>query len=127
MEEAERVRIDKWLWAARFFKTRSLATAAVEGGKITVNGDRPKPSRVLKVGDQLSIQIGYSQFVVNVLQLSGQRGPAPVARTLYEETAESAALREQQAEQRRLQGDVHGAGRPTKRDRRSLDQWRRGD
>ncbi|QAU33411.1 S4 domain-containing protein [Janthinobacterium sp. 17J80-10] len=117
------VRIDKWLWAARFFKTRSLATDAVDGGKVRLNGERIKPARSVKPGDTLAIDNGATEWEVVVRGLSETRGPAAVAQTLYEETAESIAKRQQSAETRRLFQEPGAAirGRPTKRDRRKLD------
>jgi len=112
-----RQRIDKWLWAARFFKTRSLAAAAVDGGRIKWNGQQVKPARELKPGDELDIVAGESRWTVVVRGVSAQRRPAPEARLLYEETAESAARRLQQQEIRRL-APMPGAdlkGRPTKK------------
>src|SRR5690348_15472461 len=98
----EDVRLDKWLWAARFFKTRSLATEAVDGGKVELNGLRPKPSKVLKVGDQLRIRLGPFIHAVTVRALSARRGPASAAALLYEESPESVATREKLREQHRL-------------------------
>jgi len=118
----KKVRLDKWLWAARFFKTRGLASEAIKGGKIELNGSRAKPSRELKVGDELQIRQGFDEKAVIVRDLSDRRGPAPVARQLYEETLESIAQRETAAEQRRL-ANAHrepGQGRPTKRARRLI-------
>ncbi len=117
-------RIDKWLWAARFFKTRSLACDAVERGRVRLNDDRCKPSRAVKPGDLLDIDNGSTQWQVRVLGLSEQRGPAPVARQLYEETPEGVQRRELEAERRRLFAEPADAirGRPTKRDRRQLDR-----
>ena len=123
-----RVRLDKWLWAARFFKTRSLAAEAVSGGKVTMHGDRAKPARPLQVGDELSIRLGPYEHVVRVRELSGRRGPAAVAATLYEETPESLAARQKLAEQLRMAPAAlvyEEKGRPTKRDRREIDKWRR--
>jgi ribosome-associated heat shock protein Hsp15 len=119
-------RIDKWLWAARFFKTRSLATEAVERGRVRLNDERCKPSRSLKPGDLLDVDNGSTQWQVRVLGLSEQRGPAPVARQLYEETPAGIERREQQAERQRLFTEPADAirGRPTKRDRRVLDRSR---
>jgi len=126
MADDERCRIDKWLWAARFFKTRSLSAQAVDGGKVRLNGERTKPAKELKVGDRVLVQIGDHSWDVEVRILGTQRGPAPVARTLYEEMPESAAARAERIANRKLwqdpAGDLHG--RPTKRDRRSLDDWR---
>lgn len=117
------VRIDKWLWAARFFKTRSLATDAVDGGKVRLNGERIKPARSVKPGDTLAIDNGATEWEVVVRALSETRGPATVAQTLYEETAESIAKRQENAEKRRFFQEPGAAirGRPTKRDRRKLD------
>jgi ribosome-associated heat shock protein Hsp15 len=124
----EHVRIDKWLWAARFFKTRSAATDAVAGGHVKVNGERAKPSRDVVVGDRVEVRTTAERFTVDVRALAERRGPAAAARELYEETQESVAGREQ----RRLEGKASrplGAdlgARPTKRDRRRLDALRRG-
>ena len=117
------VRIDKWLWAARFFKTRSLATDAVDGGKVRLNGERVKPARSVKPGDTLGIDNGATEWEVVVKMLSETRGPATVAQTLYEETAESISKRQQTVEQRRFFQEPGQAirGRPTKRDHRKLD------
>lgn len=121
--DSSAVRIDKWLWAARFFKTRSLATDAVDGGKVRLNGERIKPARSVKPGDTLAIDNGATEWEVVVQALSETRGPAAVAQTLYEETAESVAKRQQSTEQRRFFQEPGAAirGRPTKRDRRKLD------
>jgi ribosome-associated heat shock protein Hsp15 len=118
------VRIDKWLWAARFFKTRSLATAAVEGGKVRLNKERTKPSRNVKEGDILDIDNGSTEWQVLVRALSEQRGSATVAQTLYTETEESVRRRQQESEQRKYFHEPSAAikGRPTKRDRRVLDR-----
>lgn len=126
--ETPGVRIDKWLWAARFFKTRALAQAAVEGGKVRLNGERCKCSRVLKPGDRLHIQIQDAAWTLTVQALSSQRGPAPVARQLYAEDAESVATRERQQAERQARQDPGSAirGRPTKRDRRLLHRFNEG-
>ncbi|RJG03617.1 RNA-binding S4 domain-containing protein [Noviherbaspirillum sedimenti] len=118
------VRIDKWLWAARFFKTRSLATAAVDGGKVRLNGERIKPARGVKPGDTLAIDNGATEWEVEVRALSETRGPAAVAQTLYEETVQSIAKRQHNDEQRQFLHEPSEAirGRPTKRDRRKLDR-----
>src|SRR5690242_8864780 len=127
------VRIDKWLWAARFFKTRSLATEAVNGGKVELNGSRPKPSKEVKRGDQLRIRLGPFIHAVTVRELSERRGPAAAAALLFEETAESIAERERLREQHRLAPAVQyeERGRPTKKDRRAMsafeDRQRRRD
>jgi len=123
----ERVRIDKWLWAARFYKSRSLAADAVNGGLAQLNGARVKPSREVGAGDELALTIGQTRRVVIVRAVSERRGPAKEAVKLYAETPESIAARELAAEQRRLQSPPPGAGlgmRPTKRDRRRLDDAR---
>jgi ribosome-associated heat shock protein Hsp15 len=122
------VRLDKWLWAARFFKTRGLAAEAVERGRVEVNGQPVKPSRELKCGDRLRLRQGPDERVVDVVALSAVRGPAPVAQSLYTETPESLAARLAAAEARRLAAEpAHSIeqGRPTKRDRRHLAQWQR--
>jgi len=124
---AGRVRVDKWLWAARFFKTRSLAADAVAAGKVDVNGERVKPAKLLQLGDELRIRLGPYQHVVHVRGLSERRGPASVAVTLYEETAESVAARARLAEQLRMAPAAfvyEEKGRPTKRDRREIDRFR---
>ena len=122
------VRLDKWLWAARFFKTRALAVEDIARGRVSVNGSVAKASRELRVGDQLSLRQAGLEREFTVLGLSHQRGPAPVAQALYAETADSQARRERWLETRR-QG-VEPAlsqtqGRPTKRDRRELADWNR--
>lgn len=122
------IRVDKWLWAARFFKTRSLAQQAVEGGKVRIGGERIKPAKEVRIGDELAIQIGVYQWTVRILQLSDKRGSAPVAQTLYSEDAASRQQREEQAALRKIAAepaqDRHG--RPTKRERRQLERWREG-
>lgn len=115
-----RVRLDRWLWAARFFKTRALAAEAVAGGKVQVGGQRGKPSRAVRPGEILRIQRGVDEYIVAVRALSVRRGPAKEAILLYEETAESRQRREALGEQRRLQPRVESAGRPTKQDRRRI-------
>ena len=120
--EATRQRIDKWLWAARFFKTRSLAAAAVDGGRVRWNGQQVKPARELKPGDELDIVAGELRWTVVVCGLNGQRRPAAEARLLYEETVASAARRRRQEEIRRL-APTPGAdlkGRPTKKSGRLI-------
>lgn len=118
----ESLRIDKWLWAARFFKTRGLAAEAVSGGKVHVDGQRVKPSRALHPGDQLEIQRGEERFDVVVRGINDKRRPASEASELYAETADSVARRERLAEARRLEkmSRVEAGGRPNKRDRRRL-------
>jgi ribosome-associated heat shock protein Hsp15 len=121
---SDSVRIDKWLWAARFFKTRSMATDAVECGKVRLNGDRIKPARNVKVGDILDIDNGATEWEVEVYGLTDKRGSASVAQTLYAETAQSIAQRQKKTEQRQFFREPSAAlkGRPTKRDRRQLDK-----
>jgi ribosome-associated heat shock protein Hsp15 len=124
------VRLDKWLWAARFFKTRSLAADAVDGGKVHVNGERVKRAKLVKTGDEVRIQLGSYEHRVIVLALSERRGPATVAVALYREREESVTARAALAEQHRLAANAvrFDSGRPTKRDRRRLDDIRgRGD
>lgn len=122
---SDSVRIDKWLWAARFFKTRSLATDAVDGGKVRLNGDRVKPARGVKPGDTLDIDNGSTEWEVVVQGLSDKRGAATAAQALYSETEKSIAERQLNAEQRKLFREPSEAikGRPTKRDRRLLDKF----
>ena len=121
----EKVRLDKWLWAARFFKTRSLATQAIEHGRVKLNGERVKPAREVKPGDRLDVHAGEADWTLTVRALSLQRGPAPVARTLYEEDAASVARREQQVRERKLAAGPQATlkGRPTKRDRRQIHRF----
>ena len=123
-----RLRIDKWLWAARFFKTRALAQEAVEAGRVKLNGDRVKPGREVRLGDELAIQAGDLTWIVAVRGLSDKRGPAPVARQLYEESAESQAARAEKMAARPWQADPGSAlkGRPTKRDRRLIHRFSEG-
>jgi ribosome-associated heat shock protein Hsp15 len=121
----ENVRIDKWLWAARFFKTRSLAAQAASGGHVALNGNKVKPARVVQVGDMLEIRQGFFEYTVRILALSERRGPAAVARILYEETEASQAKREQvQAERKalNLQGNQPDR-RPDKHERRKIRQF----
>jgi len=122
----DRVRLDKWLWAARFYKTRSLASEAIAGGKVQVNGDRAKRARPLQVGDEVRVRQGPYDHLVVVRALSARRGPAAAAAELYEERPESRAAREAMAVQLRT---LHAAfvtekGRPTKRDRREIERVR---
>ena len=123
----EQVRIDKWLWAARFFKTRSLATEAVVGGRVHVNGMRVKPSKDVRTGDRIEVTIGAVRRVVDVTGLADRRGSATVAATLYTETPESVEAREQHQLERRLARPLGAdlGARPTKLDRRRLEALRR--
>lgn len=129
VEPQPAVRLDKWLWAARFFKTRSLAQQSVEGGRVKLNGERVKPARTLKTGDRLQIHIGGYAWIVTVCGLSDRRGPAPAARLLYEESEESRLQRQAQVAEHRAELDPSAAlrGRPTKRNRRQLDHLTEGD
>lgn len=123
----DKMRLDKWLWAARFYKTRSLAVQEIGKGRVLVNDQPAKPARDVAPGDLISIRKESLSTHVRVCALSAVRGPAPVARLLYEETAESIAAREQAAEMRRLAPEpaqAIAAGRPTKRDRRRIDSMR---
>ena len=119
-------RLDKWLWAARFFKTRSIAREAVSGGKVHLNGNRAKPGRTLQVGDELRIQRGEEEYTISVVELSPRRGPATVAQGLYEESEESRTRREQLAEARKLEHQQHASRerRPDKRQRRHLVRFK---
>jgi len=120
------VRMDKWLWAARFFKTRSLAARACEMGRIEANGQNAKPAREVRAGDMLQVRTAAGDFQVGVLGLSDMRGPAAVAQALYRETEESRALRLKMAEERKAMphfAPVH-AGKPSKRNRRDFDRLR---
>ena len=123
------MRLDKWLWCARFYKTRSLAVEEIGKGRVTVNGQATKAARELRVGDSLALRQGPVARTVIVRALSNMRGPAPVAQQLYEETPESISARAQAAEARRLAPEPATAlreGRPTKRDRRDMDDLRHG-
>ena len=121
----EKLRIDKWLWAARFYKTRSLAVEEIDKGRVKVNELEAKPSREVKSGDTVTLRQGPVIRTVIVRGISSQRGAAPVAQQLYEETADSLRLRTEAAEERRVNSDPASTlehGRPTKRDRRTLDK-----
>ena len=123
-EPMDKFRLDKWLWAARFYKTRSLACEEIDKGRVQVNGAPAKASREVRVGDTIALRQGSMPRTVVVRGLSQVRGPAPVAQALYEETAESLEQRERLAQQRRLAPEPADAllqGRPTKRDRRQID------
>ncbi|MFA5081412.1 MAG: RNA-binding S4 domain-containing protein [Hydrogenophilaceae bacterium] len=121
----DKLRIDKWLWAARFFKTRSLACQAVDGGRVKLNGDRAKPSKEVRAGDRILLHIGEFEWDVTVRVVSDRRGPAEVARTLYEEDESSRQRREERAVERRLCHNPAAElkGRPTKRDRRLIHRF----
>jgi ribosome-associated heat shock protein Hsp15 len=125
--EGSHIRLDKWLWVARFFKTRSLAAAAITGGKVKANGERVKAARAVRLDDELSIHVGPYEYVVRVRGLSGRRGPAPEAALLYAESAQSKAAREALAA--RLSAEriyvSHEKGRPTKRARRQIIRFKK--
>lgn len=126
--DIRKVRIDKWLWAARFFKTRGLAQSAVNGGKVHLNGERVKPSRSVQVGDVLDITRGEQRFNVTVEQLSETRGPASVAQALYVESEASRKQREEQGAMRKLlrQSAPRPEGRPDKKQRRHIIRFKEG-
>ena len=123
-DNIEKYRIDKWLFAARFFKTRSLAAEAIDRGRVTVNGQRVKPAKILAEGDMLTIRIDNYQYTIEVLGLSNKRGSAAVAQQLYRETEESKQQRELLAARLKAQPPpFHSKGRPTKRDRRVIERF----
>ena len=122
-DDSDRVRLDKWLWAARFYKTRSLATEAVDGGKVEVNGDRAKPAKAIKPGDEIRLRLGPYEHIVIVRALAERRGPASLAQGLYDETQASRDARERLASQLKMAPPAfvyEEKGRPTKKDRRDL-------
>ena len=122
----DNLRIDKWLWAARFFKTRSLASDAVNGGKVHLNNDRVKAARAVKVGDEVRIRRGQETYTVVIMELSSRRGPAPQAQKMYEESEASIAAREREKELRKFAGGmVRPDGKPSKQDRRQLHELKR--
>ena len=123
----ERLRVDKWLWAARFYKTRSIAKAAIEGGKVHLDGQRVKVSREITVGEHLTVKQGWDEKEVVVKGLSDQRGPAPIAQTLYEETAASVRRREREAQARKAAGGATArpTQKPGKHERKALEKLRR--
>ena len=123
----DRLRVDKWLWAARFFKTRSIAKTAIEGGKVHLNGQRVKVSREITVGETLVIKQGWDEKEIVVLGLSAQRGPATVARELYKETAASIEKREREAQARKAAGGAvaRSTQKPGKHQRKALERLRK--
>ncbi|WP_293764606.1 S4 domain-containing protein [uncultured Aquitalea sp.] len=125
-EDDGKVRLDKWLWAARFYKTRQLAHEAIELGRVLVNGDRVKPARVVREGDKLLLRLNQLEYHITVLALATQRRPAKEAQLLYSESAESAAAREERSLQLKAEftSFPHGDGRPTKRARRDIDRFK---
>lgn len=126
MSDDGKVRLDKWLWAARFFKTRALAKTAIEGGKVQCRGERCKPSKEPKVGDELQIRQGFDDRIVVVREISGQRRGATEAQLLYEETTHSVAQREEAAAKRKAMGPglLISEHRPTKKQRRQIHRFR---
>ncbi len=120
------MRLDKWLWAARFFKTRALATKAVEGGKVHVNGARAKPAKPVRVGDEVRIHREQYEYVISVRGTASQRRPAPEAALLYEESGQSKQARAELAQQLRMEaaGNLHVQKRPSKRDRRHIIKFK---
>jgi len=122
MMETKKIRVDKWLWAARFFKTRAVASKAVDGGKVHVNGQRVKSSRPIQVGDRLDITRGHIQSVIDITELSDKRGPAKIAQNLYQETADSISQRELNSQQRKLLNASmpRSQGKPDKHQRREI-------
>ncbi|MSQ19154.1 MAG: RNA-binding S4 domain-containing protein [Betaproteobacteria bacterium] len=127
-DDDDRCRIDKWLWAARFFKTRSLTAHAIDAGKVRWHEERIKPAKELKIGDRLIVTIGDYEWDIEVKVLETRRGSATIAQTLYQETPESVEKRALRVLQRKLAHEPAHAiqGRPTKRDRRDLERWKRG-
>ena len=123
-ENAQSMRIDKWVWAARFFKTRSIAKNAIEGGKVHIDGERVKVSREVRVGMQLTIAQGLEKKTVVIKALSDVRGPAPVAQLLYDETPESIEKRELLASQRKMHNLARPDHRPSKKDRRDISKFK---
>ena len=122
----ERLRLDKWLWAARFFKTRSLATAAIDGGKVLLNHERVKPAKEVKAGDVMLVRTPAGSFTIHVKAVSDKRGNATAAQLLFDETAESRAVRAAEAEHKKRFSEPADAifARPTKKDRRDLERLR---
>ena len=123
-DSMDAMRIDKWLWAARFFKTRSMAKAAIEGGKVHHNNERVKVSKEIRIGMELTIQQGFDRKTVVVEALSAVRGPAPIAQQLYRETEVSVARRELIASQRKLHNLARPDHRPSKKDRRDINRFK---
>ena len=126
---SDSIRVDKWLWAARFFKTRALAAAAVAGGKVQINGNRAKPAKPVQVGDDVRVRVGPYEWLVTVRALSGRRGPAKDAQLLYDESPEGRAARERLAEAHKIAPapTYQGKGRPTKKERRELQRLEEGE
>jgi ribosome-associated heat shock protein Hsp15 len=126
--QMDKVRIDKWLWAARFYKTRALAKSAIENGKVQIDGQKPKPSRTLEIGVTLTIRQGFDQKIIEVIALSDQRRGAPQAQALYQETETSVAAREKIiAERKALNSSLPQHEKPNKKQRRQIHRFIRGD
>lgn len=126
MSDTDKVRLDSWLWAARFFKTRTLAADAIDGGRVDVNGESAKRSKAVHVGDTVRLRQGPYHYGLTVSGLAERRGTAAQAALLYQESSESKAARQQVADRLKLQNPIsyQGAGRPTKRQRRAIDNWK---
>lgn len=126
---SDSIRLDKWLWAARFFKTRALASAAIAGGKVHVNGSRAKPAKPMQVGDTLRVRVGPYDWIITVSAVTDRRGSAKDAQLLYDEASEGRATRERLAEAHKIAPApaYRGKGRPTKKDRRELQRLEDGD
>ena len=123
----DRVRLDKWLWAARFFKTRSLAKQAIEGGKVSLNGAKPKVSKEIEAGAELTLTIGWDKRVIHVLKLGDKRGPASVVQKMYQESEDSIQKREDYARERKLAGNaiLHSPTKPSGKTRRQIDKLKK--
>ncbi len=122
--EQQKVRLDKWLWAARFYKTRGLARDAIDGGKVHYNGARVKASRHIELNAEVQLVQGFDRKTVHIMKIHDRRGPAPEAQKLYQETAKSIEVRETKAQERKLVNMHQQHERPTKRDRRQLDRFK---
>jgi ribosome-associated heat shock protein Hsp15 len=126
VNEGDKVRLDSWLWAARFFKTRTLAADAIDGGRVDVNGESAKRSKAVRVGDTVQLRQGPFHYLLAVTGLAERRGTAAQAALLYHETDESKAARQEVADRLKLQNPIfyEGSGRPTKKQRRAIDKWK---
>lgn len=124
-----RIRLDKWLWASRFYKTRGLAQAAIDAGHVSLNGDRAKPAHAVKVGDRVGLRLNQLEYALTIRAVSDKRGSATIARELYEESAESIARREERLLQLKAEHATfpYSERRPTKKARREIDRYRRVD
>ncbi len=123
MSQENRVRLDKWLWACRFYKTRAIAKAAIEGGKVHYQGQKPKPGKLVQLGDLVKLRQGHDEKTVKIVGLSDKRGPAPVAQTLYEESEESLQKRQEIAQMRKISAPAT-SGRPDKKQRRLIHRFK---